>query len=125
SVHATGLKLYVDGRPQEFEVMTDALRGSTASTAQVRICVKEPETKAYAGAIDDLRFYSRVLPADEVAYTGIHYPIQATVAGIGGKLDKADEARTRDYYLQYVAPANVREEYASLRNLKEEAARLD
>ena len=55
----------------------------------------------------------------------MHYPIEAVLSGVGGKVTKADEKRLDDYYLRYVAPADLRQKYAELRDLREESTKLE
>ena len=74
--------------------------------------------------MDDLRFYSRALPPQEIEYIGVHYPIQSTVSGVGGKLTPVDEERVRDYYLRYVAPEPIQKQYANLADLRRQAQQL-
>lgn len=125
SGRASGLKLYINGQIDTPEVVTDSLAGSMASSAPLQIGFKEPDAKAYSGQLDDLRFYRRVLPQAEIQYAGVQYPIQATLSGLGGKLSKADEDRTRDYYYRYVAAPELRKAYIHLAALKNESADLE
>jgi hypothetical protein len=125
SARAAGLAVYVNGRPQQVEVVSDSLSGGIRNAAELRIGEKEPDAKAFAGAMDDLRFYSRVLPADEIAYIGVDYPARAILSGVGGKLTKAEEDRLRDYYLRQVAPAELRERHTELQALRTRAAKLE
>ena len=121
---AGGVKLYVDGKPAEKETVSDTLAGSIGSDAEMMIGVKEPDAANFNGSIDDLRFYRRVLPAQEIAYIGIEYPVRAILSGVGGKLTKAEEARLREYYLRFVAEPSLRERYAGLKALRVQSAAL-
>jgi hypothetical protein len=122
---ASGVTLYLNGLPVATEVVKDQLSGSIQNTAEVQIGRKEPDAKPFAGDLDDLRFYGRALTAAEVMQNGVHFPIQAALSGIAGKLTESDEKRIEDYYLRYVAPGNVRQQYKELLNLREESKRLE
>ena len=122
---AAGIAVYINGKPQQVDVLSDALSGSIRNGAELRIGEKEPDAKAFAGGIDDFRLYSRLLPAEEIAYIGVDYPARAILSGVGGKLTKAEEDRLREYYLRYVAPAELREKYTDLQSLRKRAAKLE
>ena len=109
---AAGLTLYVNGAPAETDIVQDTLTGPIANAAELRIGAKEPDAKAFAGGLDDLRFYDRALSLESRSrHTAIDYPVQAMLSGVGGKPSKAEEERLRDYYLRYVAPEYFRTLY--------------
>jgi len=122
---ASGLSLYLNGLPAETEIVHDQLSGPVTNEAEVRIGVKEPDSKAFAGGLDDLRFYERALNAEEIRHTAVDYPIQTLLSGVGGQPSKADEERIRDFFLRYVASEQTRQQYAELRDLREKSVRLE
>ena len=69
---AAGLVLYVDGKAFATDVVRDALAGSIATDAPLRIGSKTLG-KPFVGQIDDLRLYSRALTAEQVEQLAIHY----------------------------------------------------
>ncbi len=121
---ASGLKLYVDGKPAEMITVSDTLGGAIRSDAELQIGVKEPDAGSFSGSIDDLRFYNRALLEREVEHIGVQYPVQAVLSGVGGKLTKTEETRLREHYLRYVAEAGLRDRYAELKSLREKSAAL-
>ena len=121
---AAGLKLFVDGKPAETEIVSDALAGPIRSDAELQIGVKETDAGGFSGSIDDLRFYSRALPQSELAYIANEYPVRAILSGVGGKLTKAEETRLREHYLRFVADPTLRTQYAELKPLREQSAAL-
>jgi hypothetical protein len=121
---ASGLKLYVNGSLTDTEVVKDSLSGPISNEAELRIGVKEPESKAFTGGLDDLRFYTRALAAGDIKRLAIDYPVQSMLSGVGGKLSRQDEERLRDYYLRFVAPEYLRNLYAELRDDRERLTRL-
>jgi hypothetical protein len=122
---AAGLNVYINGKPQPTDIISDTLGGSIQTSAELLIGVKEPDAKVFSGGIDDLRFYNRVLPPNEIEYIGVHYPIQAVLSGVGGKLTKAEEERVRDYYLRYVAAPELQARYTELASLRKESSALE
>ncbi len=121
---ASGLKLFLNGKLQQTDILSDTLSGPILTKADMQIGAKEPDAKPFTGSMDDLRFYNRVLPLQELEYVGVHYPMQATLSGVGGKLTVPEEERLRDYYLRYVAPEPIRKQYADLALLRKQAQEL-
>jgi hypothetical protein len=123
-----GVKLYVDGKPAEIEILSDTPgSGDVAlkhANAELLIGVKEPDAGPFSGALDDLRFYNRILPPEEIKYIAVDYPVQAVLSGIGGKLTKTEETRLREHYLRFVADQSVRDQYTNLKSLREQSAAL-
>ena len=118
--------LYVNGKPQELVVVSDALHGDiSAPKAEIQVGSKEPDAARFSGGLDDLRFYNRSIGAAEAQYIGRDYPVRAILSGIGGKLSKPEDDRLRDYYMKQVAPAEMQQKYTELASLKKQAAALD
>lgn len=122
---AAGLNVYVNGSQAEIEIVRDSLAGPVETDAELRIGMKEPDAKALSGTLDDLRFYTRAMPADEARHIAIDYPVQSMLSGVGGKLSKQEEERLRDYYLRYVASPYLRNLYTELRDDRESLEALD
>jgi len=63
---ASGIRLYIDGKPQELRVVQDALTGSIHTTSPMELGREFPDSNPLPQSIyQDLRFYSRALPPDE------------------------------------------------------------
>ncbi|MBC8164258.1 MAG: DUF1553 domain-containing protein, partial [Bryobacteraceae bacterium] len=122
---ASGLKIFFNGMPAVTDVLKDSLTGSFANQSDILIGTKEADSKPFSGSLDDLRFYSRALPADEIRETGIQYPVQTVLSGLGGKPSKTDLERVKDHYFRYVAPVEVRREYTDLNELKSKSKQLE
>ncbi|HXG64641.1 MAG TPA: DUF1553 domain-containing protein [Blastocatellia bacterium] len=121
---AAGLKLYLNGKPAEVEVVKDNLSGSFKADADLQIG-NEQFGKPFKGQVDDLRVYSRMLAGDEIEQLAIHYPIQAILSGVFGKRSKEESARVRDYFLARAASESLRRQYAELKSLKKQKEELD
>ncbi len=124
TARASGLKLYVDGKPNDTEVVQDNLSGPIRTAADLQIGNKQTGTP-YKRQVDDLRLYNRILSPADVEHLAIHYPVQATLSGVFGKRTKEEGARVRDYFLAYAAPTVLRESYAELKELKRQQAGLN
>jgi len=121
---AAGVKMYMDGKPQELEVIKDALSGSIGNASSLSIG-DEKLGPPYRGSLDDLRIYNRVISAAEADELATHQPARATVAILPKKRSKSQQEELRDYFLTYAAPENVRKTYGELTALKREKEDLD
>lgn len=121
---ASGLKLYVNGKPFETEVVKDSLAGSIKSDAELQVGSKSLG-KPYKGQLDDLRFYERALGEKEIEQLAVHFPVENILSGVTGKRSKEEAARVRDYFLTYAAPEHLRQHHAELKTLKKQHERLN
>ncbi len=151
---ATGIELYVDGKPRELEVNKDNLTGTFRNAIPLELGNKT-FARAYKGQVDDVRVYNRALRADEIETLAIHQPIRAILSETADKLfqwvnilkedevpgeveetaeskESKDEvvlkqkrAKLADYFLTYDAPQNFRQAFADLKNLRARKADLD
>src|SRR5215510_5825935 len=124
SGRAAGLKVFLNGKLAEIEVVKDALNGPIKTGAELIIGGKQTG-RAYSGGLDDMRFYSRVLGDREIEDLAVHYPIRATLSGVGGKRTKEEEDRLREYFLTQVAPEEMRRQYAELKDVRKRKQALD
>jgi hypothetical protein len=116
---AAGLRLYVDGKRYDTEIQQDTLTSSFATSAPLRLGSK-PMGKAFYGAIDDLRLYSKVLAEDQIEDLAIHYRPRVIVSGLAGKRSKDEAEDVREYFLTYAAPDRMRALHGELVALEQE-----
>ena len=64
---AAGVRLFINGRPQEVEVVTDNLGGSIRTTAPLQLARRTGGSASPETSLQDVRVYTRALAADEVA----------------------------------------------------------
>jgi mono/diheme cytochrome c family protein len=114
---ASGLFLYVDGKLFETEVIKNALTGSIASDAALRVGSKTLG-QPFVGQIDDLRLYNRTLTPDQIEQIALHYQPRVVVSGITGKRSKEEAEEVREYFLTYAAPETLRTAHAELKTLR-------
>jgi hypothetical protein len=124
SGRAAGLKVFLNGKLAEVEVVKDALNGPVKTGAELIIGNKQTG-RAYSGGLDDMRFYSRVLDEREIEDLAVHYPIRAILSGVNGKRTKEEEDRLREYFLTRIAPEQMRRQYAELKDVRTRKRALD
>ncbi len=121
---ASGLKVYLNGKPADVDVSNDKLVGSIRSNSDLQIGSKATG-RAYSGGLDDLRLYDCQLRTDEIEQFVINYTIQTILSGVGGKRTKEDSERLREYFLRYVAPEEMKRRSVELKDLKKQKADAD
>jgi hypothetical protein len=125
SGNAAGFALFINGKPEKFDVVRDTLRGPATNNGNLLVGVKEPDSRAFSGSIDDLRFYDRQLAPEVVNYMAIHYPAHAITSGLGGKITKAEDERLTDYYFRYVADSALHDRYLAFVDARKQVEKLD
>ena len=125
---ASGVRLFLDGKPFAVEVLKDRLSGSIQNSSPLEIGNKDLGN-AYRGNLDDLRIYRRELNAAEIEQLSLHHPIRSLLSADSRKLNenqtKARREKLKDYFLTYEAPEPYRSSYTELTRLKKEKAALD
>jgi hypothetical protein len=114
---AAGLKIFLNGKLAEVEVVRDTLNGPIKTGAELIIGSKQTG-RAYSGWIDDMRFYSRALGDREVEDLAVHYPIRAILSRARGQRTKEEEDRSREYFLTRIAPEKMRLQHAELKDAR-------
>lgn len=104
---AAGIKLYVDGRPAPPRIVTDTLSNKFKTTEPLTVG-GEGTSRNYEGRIAELRFYDREPSADEAAIVYCDLSIRALAQEYGAWRDPACAVKLREYYLRFVADADVR-----------------
>ncbi len=67
SRRATGLKLFVDGQPRDFDVLTDNTLSGTLKTDKPFHIGKRQDSVPFKGQIDDVQLYATTITAEEIA----------------------------------------------------------
>jgi uncharacterized protein DUF1553/uncharacterized protein DUF1549/concanavalin A-like lectin/glucanase superfamily protein/cytochrome c len=124
SGRAAGLKVFLNGKLAEVEVVKDAVNGPIKTGAELIIGSKQTG-RAYSGGLDDMRLYSRVLGESEIEDLAVHYPIRAILYRVGGKRAKEEEDRLREYFLTHIAPEKMRLQNAELKDARKRKQALD
>jgi hypothetical protein len=101
SSKASGIKIYFDGKEQEWTIEADALTGTTKGAAPLQVGRRHPGSP-YAGLVDDVRIYGRALPAAEVAALAGADPIGPILALPAEKRTPPQVDSLRAHYLASV-----------------------
>ena len=84
SGRAAGVKLFLDGKPLELDVVKDHLSG-TIRTTEPLSAGNSKLGRPFKGQFDDLRIYDRELTADEAENLAIQLPARTLLAELQGK----------------------------------------
>lgn len=93
---ASGIRLYINGEPQEVEVVRDRLAGSTIASEQSLVI-----GQSFRGMLDDLRIYARVLSSSELSLLADSNPVLELVAIPAVKRLPAQAAQLRQFFLEH------------------------
>lgn len=80
---AKGLKIYVDGKPWEAEIVKDTLSGTFRTSGSLEIGNKDTGG-LFQGQLDDLRIYTRTLTDTEAENLAVHVPARVLLTELGG-----------------------------------------
>jgi len=84
SGRASGVSLYLDGKPLQTEAVKDHLSGSFRTEAALSVGDKKIG-RPFKGQIDDLRTYDRALTPNEATNLAVQLPARALLAELAGK----------------------------------------
>ncbi len=124
---ATGVKLYVDGQPQEVDIPTSNPLEGTLLTAKPFHIGRRHASAPFRGRIDEIRLYGAVLAAEDVRILAQGesladlLPILATAPA---ERTPAQLDRLRTYYLEQVDPV-TRDARAELATIAQRRTELD
>ncbi|HEV3004992.1 MAG TPA: DUF1553 domain-containing protein, partial [Pirellulales bacterium] len=118
------VKIYVDGQPEELDVLLDDLNQSFATKEPLRIGGGGGPEGRFHGSLDEVRVYGRALDGDEVQ-------IIATTESISDIAARAPEHRPtgltlkiRACFLSGAAPPPIQETWRRLSNLRNKRAAM-
>ena len=101
SSKASGVKLYVDGKEPKPTVEVDKLKGTTKTAVPLRVGRRSKGAAAFAGAVQDLRIYSRALTAGEARRLSFEVKAKSILA------KKERSAKEKDEVFDAAAAADV------------------
>ena len=106
--------VYVNGAA----VQTEPVQAAASTTAGL-------EMRGFKGKIDDLRFYSRALTAQDTLHLTSQEPLRAILTLLPEKRSKEQKAWLRDYYLVNAAESADRKMWAELKALRDEEKKFN
>ncbi|MFN7937638.1 MAG: DUF1553 domain-containing protein [Bryobacteraceae bacterium] len=127
---AAGHTLYVNGKPAKVKVLQDNLyrpfRNAGAKyNVPFRIGAGNGPEQMFRGLIDDVQFFSRVLPIDEVESLAPGLSLNAIAAKPESTRTPAEQRQLRWHFLENASASNVRTWWAQLTALQLEKEKLE
>jgi hypothetical protein len=104
---ATGVRIFVDGKPQKLKVNLDDLNQSFNTKEPLRIGARGTGSR-FHGSIADVRVYSRAVSADEAVWLAQPEAITEILATPNERRTPQRNSLLRAYYLQNRAPEPIR-----------------
>ena len=98
SSKAAGIKIYVDGKSQEWDIQQDGLKDTIRTKKTLLIGSRHPDAR-FKGIVDDVRVYSRSLSEAEVQSLAGSNPITPLLQLAAVKRTEEQVTQLRDYYL--------------------------
>ena len=95
---ASGVKIYFDGKPQEWDVNEDRLSATTISKVPVKIG-RRHNSLGYKGLIDDVRLFNRTLSDAEVAALAGNDPLGPLLATPAAERTEEQQQQLKTHYL--------------------------
>jgi hypothetical protein len=121
---ADGIKIYIDGEPQKLKVNLDHLNQPFETKAPLRIGAGGGSENRFHGQIRDVRIYKAALAPDEAAVLATGTPV-STIAQIPAEKRTRPQAhKIRLYFLERHAPAQIREAWQRVVDLRDQKQRL-
>jgi mono/diheme cytochrome c family protein len=110
SKFAKGVRIFVDGKPAKTKILMDTLSNPIKTTEPLRIGSRGTGDR-FRGAIDDVRFFKRVLTAQEIESLACTDSITEIAATAADKRTSSQQNKIHLHYMQEQAPTDSREVY--------------
>ena len=121
---ASGIQIYLDGKPQPLEVRHDTLRGSIKTIQPLRIG-RRSSSAAFTGMIDEVRIYDRELTAKEVFQLASSQLLSAIVSIPEKRRSAKQKEILHKFFITEQASAKFKMAFSKLNNLREQLRNLE
>ncbi|MFN0053453.1 MAG: DUF1553 domain-containing protein, partial [Planctomycetales bacterium] len=121
---ASGIRMFVDGRPAAQTVNLNLLNQPFGSKEPLRIGAGHGPRRRFRGLIDDVRIYGAVLTDGEALALSAADSISRIAAIRPDQRSAAQSAKLRAFFLDRHAPAEIRAAHGELRTLSGEREQL-
>ena len=112
---ATGVQIFVDGKPQELEIIVDAINQEFAAKKEpLRIGGGGAAGRRFAGSIDDARAYDRALSTEELSILATSRTIGEIARLAPAQRSAAESAKLRLAFLEGGSSAEVTAQWRAL-----------
>lgn len=105
---ASGVRIFIDGRPQKLRVLLDELNQTFATKEPFRIGTGGGPSGRFHGQIDEVQIYDRVLSDAEAELLATTDPINEIAALPRNERTPAQARKIAAYYLENHSPENAR-----------------
>jgi len=107
SQRASGIRIYLDGRPAAVEVRADSLAGTLVCREPFRLGRRDAGLGFY-GSLDEFRARSQVVTAEDVLHGFDRERLRGILTRPAADHQAADKQMLRDYYIRTQASAELR-----------------
>jgi hypothetical protein len=121
---ASGIKVYLDGRPARLVVDLDDLNQDFQSKEPFRIGAGHGPDGRFHGSIRDIRIYGSVLSAEEAGILATMDPVSVIAARPAGERTPLQALKLHRYFLDHEAPSDIRQARKQLLELRRQRDRL-
>jgi mono/diheme cytochrome c family protein len=121
---AAGVKIYLDGRLAKPVVDLDDLNQDFQRVDPLRIGAGHGINGRFHGVIQDVRIYNDVLSAEDASIMATTETINAIAARPADQRTPAQASKIRRYFLDHVAPTDIRQAREQLLTLRRERDRF-
>jgi mono/diheme cytochrome c family protein len=119
---ASGVRIYVDGKPQKLRVLLDELNQTFQTKEPFRIGAGGGPEGRFRGEVEDVRVYNRVLEPDEAAVVATAESVSTLAALPAEKRSPPQIQKMRACFLDTEAPEPVRRARRELIELRRRRA---
>jgi len=120
---ASGINIYLDGKPQPLDIRYDDLRGTIKTTEPLRIG-RRSTSAAFYGMIDEVRIYNRELPAEEVYQLASSQLLRALVSIPAEKRTAKQKETLHKFYITEQAAPKFQTAYSNRNKLRGQLSKL-
>jgi hypothetical protein len=121
---ASGIKVYLDGRPAKLVVNLDDLNQDFQSKEPLRIGAGNGPGGRFLGSIHGVRIYGSVLSAEEADILATADPVHVIAARPAPERTPSQARKLHRYFLDHAAPSDIRQAREQLRELRRHRDRL-
>jgi hypothetical protein len=111
---ASGITLYVDGRPQELTVQLDELNQSFATKQPLRIGGGGGPAARFRGRLDEVRVYAYDLPPEQIRILATHNTIGEIISRPANERSNDQQLKLRACFLDQHAPHTIQSAHREL-----------
>jgi hypothetical protein len=122
---ASGVKIYVNGKPCPLQVNLDDLNQSFQTKEPLRIGAGGGPADRFRGAIADVRIYDHVLPPEDVALIANLDSITSIASLAPEERSPSQCHKFRSFFLEQHAPPRIQEAHRKLMKARQELTQFD